>query len=851
MRKEASARKIALSALLILMLVLSVVQVLVRNSTAWSNGGFSADPEAPDYGTHDWIAQHALDWLPPAEKQYILSNLAVYLYGTELPDNNLASDGIGDTVLHHIYYYSDEGLQDDAAAARASEEYANALYYLKHDNLVQAAKTAGIMSHYIVDVAVFGHVMGAGTDWSEELHHSDYETFVNQRTSAYNGEFDSYLTFDGSLNVISAYDAALDLAYDTTFDLDGDFTCKWMDDNYDVSNSIFKNRAGESLNLAANLLANVLHTLYQEAIAAQPKPWGDWAHYHNYTEIVSTLMYLNTTYSNIVDVFSIGKSWLNQNIYCMRLTNETSLLPKPKLLFVGYHHARERITAELTLYFAVQTALGYGVNATITRMLNFSEIFLVVALDVDGFEAVEQNEWHRKNLHPFDEDSDGLVDEDPPDDQDGDGYIENLQQWNGAEWEVLRWEGVDDDVDGSLNEDWIGGVDLNRNYGYQWDAPVDSGSSDPEAEDFRGPAPFSEPETQALRNLALQHGFRYAISFHSGAESIDYPWDYTAAAAPHKSTLQEIASELSQLTHAPYAQSGAWYTLSGSWDDWMYGNRSTFAFTCEIYTNEGALQYEPGPLPSQRWEKRGFEFFNPQPAGIETVVERWFPVFYNLANRAIAASDASPPVTGADYDGSWHSTNFVITLIATDDFSGVAETCYRINDGAVKKVSSDGQPEISVEGAANRLEYWSIDTIGTEETPHNVLTGIKLDKTNPVITIASPTMSQEIRSSSATTSYTGSDEPSGISYFEAKCDGGAWINMTASTTHTFTGLADGGHTISVRAVDRAGNVVQESVDFVVNTSPLLGPGYVEEAIVVAVVVAAVIAVVYFFKVRRH
>jgi hypothetical protein len=53
----------------------------------WSNGGYSTDPSNPKYGTHDWIAQHALDWLPTQEKQYIQDNLAVYLYGTELPDN--------------------------------------------------------------------------------------------------------------------------------------------------------------------------------------------------------------------------------------------------------------------------------------------------------------------------------------------------------------------------------------------------------------------------------------------------------------------------------------------------------------------------------------------------------------------------------------------------------------------------------------------------------------------------------------------------------------------------------------------------------------------------------------------
>jgi murein tripeptide amidase MpaA len=125
-------------------------------------------------------------------------------------------------------------------------------------------------------------------------------------------------------------------------------------------------------------------------------PWQDWIHYHNYTEIVDTLFYLNAVNQSIVDVFEIGKSWENRSIYCIRLTNESNTHPKPQLFFVGYHHAREPISAELALYFVVQTASGFGHNATITRMLNYAEIYVVVALNVDGFEAFKNNEWQRK-----------------------------------------------------------------------------------------------------------------------------------------------------------------------------------------------------------------------------------------------------------------------------------------------------------------------------------------------------------------------------------------------------------------------------------------------------------------------
>jgi len=250
------------------MLSLLITTCFTASVSAWSNGGWSADPSSPDYGTHDWIAQHALDWLPSEEKEYILNNLAAYLYGTELPDN---PDGIADTALHHIYYGASGGMTDDSAAVRASAEFDNALNFLRTGDFGNAARQAGITSHYIVDMAVFGHVMGAGTDWGAEEHHSDYESYVNERTDSYDDEFNVYLSFDGELRIISAYDAAKELAYDTTFDVDGDLTCGWMDQNYNWSNTAFRNRVGESLNLAVNYLADVLHTLYIQFIPEFPR----------------------------------------------------------------------------------------------------------------------------------------------------------------------------------------------------------------------------------------------------------------------------------------------------------------------------------------------------------------------------------------------------------------------------------------------------------------------------------------------------------------------------------------------------------------------------------------------------
>jgi hypothetical protein len=236
------------------------------NASGWSNGGFSANPASPDYGTHDWIAEHALDWLPLQEKQFILENKAAYLYGTELPDNGQAADGIGDVSKHHVYFLANGLLEDDAAAVRARDEYTKAVNAFKAGNLSGAAKELGIMAHYVADMAVFAHVMGASTAWGAEQHHSDYEDYVDTRTNSYQDTFNSYLAFDGTLSTTTAYNAALGLALDSTFDNNGDLTCVWMDTHYNWSNPTFANRAGESLNLAVNAIADVLHTFASQNV---------------------------------------------------------------------------------------------------------------------------------------------------------------------------------------------------------------------------------------------------------------------------------------------------------------------------------------------------------------------------------------------------------------------------------------------------------------------------------------------------------------------------------------------------------------------------------------------------------
>ena len=226
----------------------------------WSNGGYSADPDNPDYGTHDWIADKALS-IQTKDVAFLKTTYhSEYLLGTEAPDN---PEYIGDSTNHHIYYYSDGSLQDDVCANRAKAMYDLALPRLVAGDYSVAANYIGAMAHYISDVGVFGHTMGAYTDWGAEVHHSDYES-----------EFEDFLdtlTLPAgmALGDSSAYDATMSLARTITFGSGSIKANTWMDTNYDWTDDGFDTSAKASLYSATSAVAAVINHLIAEA---EPEP---------------------------------------------------------------------------------------------------------------------------------------------------------------------------------------------------------------------------------------------------------------------------------------------------------------------------------------------------------------------------------------------------------------------------------------------------------------------------------------------------------------------------------------------------------------------------------------------------
>lgn len=170
-----------------------------------------------------------------------------------------------------------------------------------------------------------------------------------------------------------------------------------------------------------------------------------------------------------------------------------------------------------------------------------------------------------------------------------------------------------------------------------------------------------------------------------------------------------------------------------------------------------------------------------------------------LKNMLVWFLDQAPPSTTDDYDGLWHTADFTITLTVNEPF-GVAQTFYRVNNGALNSVSANGQPRITTESINNTLEYWSVDLVGNEELPHNVLTQIKLDKTAPTAKIKDT----QVVTSELSVSFNGSESSDNFAIANYTWNFGDGNQAQgASAVHTYSQF--GTYTATLTVQDVAGN----------------------------------------------
>jgi Ca2+-binding RTX toxin-like protein len=295
------------------------------------------------------------------------------------------------------------------------------------------------------------------------------------------------------------------------------------------------------------------------------------------------------------------------DLYALELGNKEKSLSqdKPVLFVQGSLHAREYTTAEAVTRFAESLMAGYGVDADTTWLLDFVDIRLVSIANPDGRKFAEQGYSWRKNTNP------------------------NVP----AGEEPAPFPNY--------------GVDLNRNYGSKWGEVEGGASTNPADLTYQGPSPFSEPESQALRDYLLntfpdQKGpedFDPAspdtsgvyLDLHSYGNLILYPFGWTNERAPNYDGLRNLGLKLGYFTGIDgeaydVQQAIGLYPTSGTTDDWVYDTFGTAAYTLEL----------------------GTEFFQPSEDFEETIAPEVLPaLFYaaKSAHRPYQTSDAPDVVS--------------------------------------------------------------------------------------------------------------------------------------------------------------------------------------------------------------
>ena len=269
------------------------------------------------------------------------------------------------------------------------------------------------------------------------------------------------------------------------------------------------------------------------------KTMGD---YKTLEEIYTYLDNIIAAYPTIVSPkLSLGTSIQGRDIWAVKISdNPTVDEDEPEVLYTSCIHAREVITPEILLRVMDHLTQYYGVDPAITSLVDNRELWFVVVVNPDGY-------YRNQVTNPY----------------------------GGGMWRKNR----------RLISAGVYGVDLNRNYGYSWGYDNYGSSPDPNSLTYRGTGPFSEPETQAIRDFAISRNFKVSLYFHSYSNLILWPWGYAATYTPDNEVFAAIGDSIHAMNG--YAPGPSWglYLVNGDSDDWHYGEQSakekTFAITIE------------------------------------------------------------------------------------------------------------------------------------------------------------------------------------------------------------------------------------------------------------------------------
>jgi hypothetical protein len=340
---------------------------------------------------------------------------------------------------------------------------------------------------------------------------------------------------------------------------------------------------------------------------AERKVPVEWNRFYDHAGLGAILARLHQAFPELTRLYSLGKSYEGRELWCLEVTARAVGIPKrkPGMYIDGNIHGNEVQGGEVVAYTAWYLCHQYGRLADVTDLLDRCVFYLVPTINPDA-----RNRWlqgsktySRSGLRPYDNDRDGLLDEDDVEDLNGDGCISEMWipdphgRWKPhpdypdllmvqvpsdepGQYTMLGMEGIDNDGDGRVNEDPPGGYDMNRNWAYDWQPNyVQSGALE---------YPFCLPETRAIANFILAHpNIAACQSYHNaGGMILRSPGREGGAMQPEDEVRLRFIAQRGERILPFYQSKIIWkdlYTVWGGELDWLYGGRGILSFSNELW----------------------------------------------------------------------------------------------------------------------------------------------------------------------------------------------------------------------------------------------------------------------------
>ena len=259
--------------------------------------------------------------------------------------------------------------------------------------------------------------------------------------------------------------------------------------------------------------------------------------YHSADVIYIWMKRWAESYPDILELYEVGRSLEDRPIYQVTLTNKKTGkdTDKPAAFFEGGRHSGEVTSCESVLWLMKYLLENYGSDPEVTHLIDSKTIYMKPVNNPDGHNLYMRTaQTDRSTVRPYDNDGDGLFDEDAADDLNNDGLILTMRWKDDKKGTMIpdtedpsgrimkrvpagegiystASEGIDNDGDGRINEDGIGGLDLHRNYPENW-RPQEESTGRGYTQGGAGDFPLSESETRAVVLFLLSHPNVYVVN---------------------------------------------------------------------------------------------------------------------------------------------------------------------------------------------------------------------------------------------------------------------------------------------------------------------------------------------------